>query len=152
MASVILLLQLALSAWCRREPVLQADSTAWFWLGLSGFIGVVIGDTCYFRSLQIPGPRKALIVSTTAPIFAAVFGALFLGESLTVTITAGILIATAGVVYVVAERHTTNESAGLFPGSTGLGVMTGTLGAVCQAGGAVCSKLGMEPVIPWKPP
>ena len=144
LASLILVVQLLLISAIHGTPVFHADAEAWMWLGLSGIIGIVVGDTCYFRSLQIFGPRKALIVSTTAPIFAALFGAIFLDEVLTVTIAVGILITMTGVVYVVADRRSTNEAPGLYPGSTAAGILTGVSGAVCQALGAVCAKLGMN--------
>ncbi len=143
-ACLILLLQLGLMSVWYNQSAFRADSNAWIWLALSGVIGILIGDTCYFRSLQILGPGKALIVSTTAPVFAAILGAIFLGESLTLAITAGIIIATAGVIYVVSEKTTADESPGLFPGSHAVGIAAGILSAVCQAGGAVCSKMGMR--------
>lgn len=121
-----------------------ANVDSWLWLSLSGVIGIVIGDTFYFRSLQILGPRKALIISTTAPLFAAMFGFLFLDEILNVTIITGVFMTTGGVIFVVADRKSANESPGLFPGSTKSGVLAAVAAAICQALGAVCSKIGME--------
>ena len=51
---------------------------------------------------------------------------------------------TTGVIYVVADRKSGNESPGHFPGSTAAGVLTGIAGAVCQALGGVCSRIGMK--------
>jgi drug/metabolite transporter (DMT)-like permease len=143
-ASLILLLQLYVMSSLSGSDIFQADSHAWSWLSLSGVIGIMIGDTCYFRCLQILGPRKALIVSTTAPIFAAVLGYVLLDESVTVTVAVGILVTTGAVVWVVSDGRSADESPGLFPGSTVAGVTAGILGAICQAIGAVCSKIGME--------
>jgi drug/metabolite transporter (DMT)-like permease len=143
-ASLILLVQLYVVSSLSGSGIFQADTHAWSWLSLSGVVGIMIGDTCYFRCLQILGPRKALIVSTTAPIFAAILGYVLLDESVTVTIAVGILVTTGAVVWVVADGRSADESPGLFPGSTIAGVVAGILGAICQAIGAVCSKIGME--------
>lgn len=143
-ATVVILIHLLLVANWQGLTPFSADLSSWKWLGLSGIIGIVIGDTCYFRSLQILGPRKALIVSTTAPVFAAILGFFCLQEALTLQITLGIFLTTGGVVYVVADRTSSKEAPGLFPGSTFSGVMFGLLGSICQAVGGVCSKIGMQ--------
>ncbi|MEO2018515.1 MAG: DMT family transporter [Fuerstiella sp.] len=144
LASLILLVQLYVMSSLTHSDMFQADARAWSWLSLGGVVGIMIGDTCYFRSLQILGPRKALIVSTTAPIFGAILGYLLLDEAVTVTIAVGILVTTAAVAWVVSDGRSTDEAPGLFPGSTRAGVAAGIFGAICQAVGAVCSKVGME--------
>jgi len=144
LAAGVLLLQLLFLADWQQGIVFRAGSATWQWLALSGVIGIVIGDTLYFRSLQVLGPRKALILSTTAPLFAAVFGALFLNEVLTPVMLTGVLMTTGGVTYVVADRKSAHESPGLFPGSTALGVSCAIGAAVCQAAGGVCSRIGMQ--------
>ena len=143
-ASLILLVQLYVMSSFRGSDLFQADTHAWSWLSLSGVVGIMVGDTCYFRCLQILGPRKALIVSTTAPIFAAILGYVLLDESVTITIAFGILVTTGAVVWVVADGRSADEAPGLFPGSALAGVTAGLLGAICQAIGAICSKIGME--------
>ena len=143
-ASIVLLAQLLVVALVTSKTVFNADLLAWWWLGWSGVIGIVIGDTLYFRSLQILGPRKALIVSTTAPVFAAILGYTVLGEALSVVIIVGMTLTLSGVAYVVADRKSANESPGLFPGSTAQGILAGIGGAICQALGGVCSRIGMR--------
>lgn len=123
---------------------LEASTRSWFWLGLSGLVGVVIGDTLYFRSLQILGPRLALMVATTGPIFSVVLGWLFLHEVLLTLAIAGIFITVGGVVVVVADRKAAREAPGLMPGRIRIGLAAGTGGAICQAIGGVFSKLGMR--------
>lgn len=144
LAGLVLLAQLLFLADWQAAVVFRASATSWSWLALSGVIGIVIGDTLYFRSLQVLGPRKALILSTTAPLFAAVFGAVFLGEILRPMAIAGVFMTTGGVIYVVADRRSDHESPGLFPGSTALGVTCAIGAAVCQALGGVCSRIGMQ--------
>ena len=125
------------------DKLFTAPTSSWFWLGLSGVIGIVIGDTFFFRSLQILGPRKALMLSVTAPLFSAVLASFLLNESLMFTSIIGVVITVAGVIVVVSDRKARKESPGLLPGKTYLGAIGGVLGAICQAVGSVFAKKGM---------
>ena len=144
LGSLMLILHLtALLYFADRSALFLAPSASWFWLGLSGLIGVVIGDTVYFRSLQIMGARRALIMATTGPIFAALLGWFFLQESLTSLAITGIVLTVAGVLVVVADRTAKQEEPGLMPGRLRDGIALGLTGALCQSVGGLCSKLGM---------
>jgi drug/metabolite transporter (DMT)-like permease len=139
----LVLIHLAVLALVSSDRLVPAPAESWLWLGLSGIVGIVVGDTLYFRSLQILGPRRALMVATTAPLFSAVFASLLLNESLMFTAVIGILMTVAGVVVVVADRKATSEAPGLMPGKSSLGATAGVIGAVCQSVGGVFSKKGM---------
>lgn len=123
---------------------LRADWKAWAWLSLSGFIGIIIGDTFFFRSLQILGPRRALMVATTAPLFAMLSGWLVLSEILSVVEILGITLTIIGVMVVIGDKQGEKESLQLFPGEQATGVVLGVVGAMCQGVGYTISKAGME--------
>src|SRR6185436_6508297 len=53
------------------EPLFHAAGADVAWLVLSAIVGIVLGDTCYFRRLQVLGPRKSLVLATLAPPLAA---------------------------------------------------------------------------------
>ncbi len=122
----------------------QLDSRAWIWLSLSGLVGLVIGDTFYFRSLQILGPRRALILACLSPLFATVLGIVFLDEILHTLVVAGILLTVTGVITVVADRRADAESPGLMPGSFAAGITAGICGSLCQSVGGLFSVMGMK--------
>lgn len=143
LAVAMILIHVLVLAVVYGRPIFQAPAESWIWLGLSGLIGVAIGDTLYFRSIQILGPRRALMMATTSPLFAVVLGTLLLGEDLKFMAVSGIVITVAGVIVVVADRKAGKESPGLKPGRVSLGVAAGVLAAVFQAIGAVFSKKGM---------
>lgn len=126
-----------------RHGLFLAPSESWFWLAMSGLVGVVIGDTVYFRSLQILGARRALIMATTGPIFAAILGWWILQESLSFVAITGITMTVAGVLFVVVDRKAKKEEPGLKPGRLRDGIAMGIAGAVCQSVGGLFSKLGM---------
>ena len=140
---VLILIHMIVLAAIGSQTLFSAPIQSWSWLAISGVVGIVIGDTFYFRSLQILGPRKALMVSTTAPLFSAVLASLLLNESLAYTAMLGIVITVVGVVIVVSDRKATKEAPGLMPGNSSLGAMLGVLGAICQSVGGVFSKKGM---------
>jgi drug/metabolite transporter (DMT)-like permease len=143
-ASLVILAQLSIVALVMNQPVFSCDPAAWGWLSLSGLVGIVLGDTFFFRSLQILGPRLALLTALATPVFGGLLGWVLLGEALHVLAIGGIGVTLAGVVWVVSERTAQNESPGLKPGSVVAGITFGLIGAVCQAGGGVASTIGMR--------
>lgn len=145
-AVAILFLQVAAIAVWHGTPLLNASPTAWGWLGVSGLIGLTIGDTCYFRSLQILGARRCLIVTTSAPVFAAVLGWLLLGEALLWLSVLGITLTLAGIMWVIQDGDGKEEEPGHYPGTQRAGIVYGTVSSLCQAVGAVAAKIGMEDV------
>lgn len=141
LATGILLLHLGLQALLLQVSPFTADLRAVTWLVLSSLTGIVIGDTLYFRSLQILGPRRALIVSTTSPLFAVSAGWLLLSEPLSLQALLGLCVTLAGVFLVVTDRPSAGETAGHYPASVLRGVLAGLGGAVCNACGAMFSHL-----------
>ena len=116
----------------------------WGWLALSGLIGIVVGDTLYFRCLQILGPRRALLIACASPLFATILQFLFLKQGLGWIVVFGILLTVLGVGTVVSDRRADAEAPGLLPGSFRTGILLGLFGAVCQAVGGMFSTLGMR--------
>ncbi len=43
----------------------------WFWLGLSGIVGLVLGDAFLFQAFVWIGPRLSMLMMSLAPIIAA---------------------------------------------------------------------------------
>lgn len=147
-AVVILFVQVVVLAAWNGVPVFNASPTAWMWLGISGLVGLTIGDTCYFRSLQIMGARRCLIVTTTAPVFAAILGWLWLGEVLIWLTVLGITLTLAGIMWVILDGDGKDEEPGHYPGTQRVGILYGVAASLCQAVGLVTSKVGMEAIGP----
>ena len=146
-AATALLFHLAIVTAASSQQMFSAQAEGWFWLSISGLIGIVLGDTFFFRSLQILGPRRALIMATTAPVFAGLFGWLMLNEHLTIFDGAGILICMTGIIYVVTDQKAQQGSPGIYPGRVAMGVVLGLSGGVCQAfGGGLALSVVVEVV------
>lgn len=142
-AVMIILIHVTVVSVVVDQPIFSAPPDSWLWLGISGLVGVAIGDTLYFRSLQILGPRRALMMSTTSPLVAVGLSAVILQERLGLFAMSGIVVTVIGVITVVGDRKATQESPGLKPGRMSMGVVAGVLAAACQAIGAVFAKKGM---------
>ncbi len=124
-----------------REPLpLSAESSRWIWLGLSGVIGLSLGDTFYFQSLISVGPRLGSLLLSLAPIFGSVIAWIFFGETLTLLQSTGIVCALAGIAWVVMSHEEPPDTP---HGHTRRGVFFGVLAGLGQALGLVLSKQGM---------
>lgn len=82
-----------------------ASSTQWFWMGLSGVLGLSIGDSGLFAAYLTIGPRRSLLLMALSPIFAATGAYLMLGETIPAFDIVGMAITLAGVIVVILERE-----------------------------------------------
>ncbi|MEM1350225.1 MAG: DMT family transporter [Myxococcota bacterium] len=120
-------------------------------LGVSGIIGLTIGDTAYFHALIRLGPRRTLLLATLGPPATAVLAWPFLGEPITGLMVFGMGLTMAGVVWVIRERQPAVDAQ--TPASMSkeelVGLGFGVLSVLCQATGNVLSKFGgsaLEPL------
>ena len=124
-----------------REPLpFSAESSRWIWLSLSGVIGLSLGDTFFFQSLVSVGPRLGSLLLSLAPIFGSVIAWVFFGETLTALQITGIVLALAGIGWVVISHQEPPDTP---HGHTKRGVLFGVLAGFGQAMGLVLSKQGM---------
>jgi drug/metabolite transporter (DMT)-like permease len=114
-------------------------------LSVSGLVGLTLGDSAYFGAMTILGVRRALLLLSTAPVFAALGDALWLGRPPRAVEVAAIAAVLAGVALVVREQPATADAAPERPRSTMiLGVLFGIGSGVGQAGGSLVSRAAME--------
>jgi drug/metabolite transporter (DMT)-like permease len=64
-------------------PAQAPGARAWLALGVLGVLCTGIAYILYFRLIEQAGPARALAVTFAVPVFALVYGALFLGERVT---------------------------------------------------------------------
>src|SRR5690349_13026616 len=89
-----------------REPLpFSAGSSRWIWLGLSGVIGLSLGDAFLFQSFVSIGARLGSLLLSIHPIFASIIAWVFFGEQLTALQITGIALALAGVAWVVMSHQ-----------------------------------------------
>jgi len=141
---LLMLLHIGVFTIVTQQPAFTASPSSVGLLVVSGLIGVAMGDTLFFRSLQILGPRIALMMATTSPVFSVILGLVFLHEQLLIIVLAGILLTVAGLIIVLNDRAAAKEAPNLFPGKVAAGVWCGIAGALCQSVGGVLSRAGSQ--------
>jgi drug/metabolite transporter (DMT)-like permease len=90
----------------------DAPLSAWLWLGLSGLVGLVLGDLLLFQSFIDIGSRLAMLIYATAPAFAAVLGFLVFGERISLFGIGGMCLTLGGIAIVVFGRRGAKNGVG----------------------------------------
>jgi drug/metabolite transporter (DMT)-like permease len=83
---------------------LQAGGERWLWLGLSGIVGLTLGDLFLFQTFIAIGPRLGMLMMSLAPVIAGISAWLFLSEAMGGFQILGVALTLAGVAWVVLER------------------------------------------------
>jgi drug/metabolite transporter (DMT)-like permease len=127
---------------------IDAGLDRWFWLGISGIVGLAIGDLFLFQAYVTLGPRLGLLFLSLAPAIAALLAWLILGETLSAGNILGISLTLAGIVWVVLAGTTNNPSTadkgGVLPRRSMKGIVAGLIAAAGQAFGVVLAKNGLK--------
>jgi drug/metabolite transporter (DMT)-like permease len=111
-------------------------------LAASGLVGFVFGDAFYFRALVILGPGRATLLASLAPLFTAIIAWPVLREAPGPLVVLGMALTIGGIAWVLWERQ--HGRPAHVEGSAMVGVVSGVLGALGQAGGYVISKLALR--------
>lgn len=99
----------------------NADANTWIWMILSGLVGFVFGDLCLFYSYLLITARFSQLLMTLAPPFAAFFGWIILGETLSPMGFVGMAVTLLGISISVLKRGGNNT---LVAGAGNLTVVT----------------------------
>ena len=115
-------------------------------LMLSGFIGIFLGDTLLFITLNRLGPRRSGILFAMNAPMTALLGWLVLGETLSLTAVLGIVITVFGVSLAIffGKRATQLHPWETIKGSLWAGIGLGLLSALGQAIGSIIARPVME--------
>ena len=111
--------------------------TFWQWIALitSAILGIAIGDTAYFFSLQDIGIRKALLLQTLTPLFGVLFAYIFLKETMSNLAFIGIPITLIGIMWVITETTINQKSTNLSKG-----IIWGVISCITQGLGSMLLK------------
>ena len=110
----------------------------WVWLGLSGVVGLALGDYFSFSAFKAIGAKNSSIFSTLAPGTAIIFAYLMLGEQINLIGITGIIITISGIIYISLQKKDNQSKMSL----VGMGHAIGA--ALCQGAGLVLAKKAYE--------
>lgn len=108
---------------------------------VSGAIGIGLGDTAYFLTINNLGVRKSLLMENLTPPMTAALGLIFLSETLSYGAWCGIFITLFGVAWVISER--TNVAETTDDRAFKRGIIWGILANLSQAVGGILSRFAL---------
>lgn len=126
-----------------RGYILPTDATVsgWFWLMMSGFVGIVIGDLLLFEAFVRIGSRISMLIYASVPPLSGIMAYFFLGESMTKMQIIGMFVTLFGIASVILVPDAENKSMKLSHPIAGILLAFG--GAFGQAAGYILGKFGM---------
>ena len=117
------------------------------WIGLSGIVGLAIGDSALFQSFTTIGPRRSMAVMALAPVFTVILAWSMLGEQLGLWALTGIAVVIGGVVLASIGKA---EGQGTFgtiaPRTLKIGLLLALVASAGQGLGSAFAKMGMSGV------
>ncbi len=116
----------------------DVSSTQILLLSISGFVGLVLGDSFLFKSFGEIGPRIGLLVMSSNPAIAALMAYFILGEVLSFWGILGMIVTLTGISIVVLDKRANAENK--FP-ITRKGVILAFLAAMGQGSGLIFAKM-----------
>jgi uncharacterized membrane protein len=132
------------------DALAAIPAAAWPWLVLSVLGLLVVGDTLYFRSMDLAGVSWAMPVASVNPLWAVLLAAAFLGEPLSWTLVLGAGLVIAGVVLVSRSAMPEVVDRVVDPENRRRGILLALLVSVLWAAGQVALKpatAGMHSVV-----
>jgi len=109
-------------------------------LGVSGIVGILIGDTAYFRALTLLGPRQTLLMDTLGPGLAALGAWMLLNEGLLPRQWLGIAVTMGGVWWVMLQRSEGSKALAV------AGVVAALVSVGAHLAGVLLSKVALREV------
>ena len=130
--AVFLLLTMAVMGW-----TIHLSGSQFINLSISGFIGLIFGDTFLFKAFQETGARISMLVMSLAPAITAFLAYIFLGEILSVWGIIGIFVTTAGIALVVLAHQQDSRSTSVI---SRRGLVFAFFGALGQGAGLIFAR------------
>ncbi|MDZ7314745.1 MAG: DMT family transporter [candidate division KSB1 bacterium] len=109
-------------------------------LGLSGLVGLALGDGALFYAIVILGPQLSTLLLSLAPPITTITAWIFLNEKLSPTAVSGIVLTFLAIVWVIKNPR----DKAVYRGSKTLGVALGLIAALGQGLGVILAKQGLS--------
>jgi drug/metabolite transporter (DMT)-like permease len=126
------------------EALASIPPGAWLWLAVSVLALLVVGDTLYFRSMDLAGVSWAMPMASINPLWAVLLAALFVGEPLTWSLLAGAVLVIAGVTLVSRPVGQATQDKPVDPHARRVGLLLALVVSVLWAIGQVALRPATE--------
>ena len=113
----------------------------WKLLGLSGIIGLAVGDSFLFQAFVLIGPQLSMLLMSFAPIITAFISWIFLNETLNLMKIVAIILTISGIILVILRKKELKTP--VDRKHYIIGILCGIGGAVGQAVGLIIAKKGL---------
>lgn len=116
----------------------EIGAQAYFYLALSGLLGIALSDTFFFSALKELGPRAIVLLTTIGQVFTVVLAVILLGERLPLNGWIGIAFIVSGIAI------------GMLPGASGQGrsssrgIVFGLISVMSMSVSVILTKKGLE--------
>ncbi len=120
---------------------INLSNSQYLFLGISGIVGLVIGDGFLFKGFQYVGARISMLVMSLVPAISALLAYFILDEIISWWGIAGIIITTIGVTLVVLQKSNSSNFDSAFRMR---GITFCVLGAIGQAVGLILAKFAFN--------
>lgn len=125
----------------------DATQSEWFWLFMSGLVGIVIGDLLLVEAFVMIGSRISMLIYSSVPPLSAIMAWVFLGETMTGMQILGMFVTLAGIASVILISEKGSNKVRFSQPIKGILFAFG--GALGQAAGYIIGKFGMADYDPF---
>jgi len=111
------------------------------YLSISGFLGLVIGDTALFKTYTELGPRVSSLLMATNPAMAAFMAYFAFNEILSYSDILGMVVTLSGLFVVILDKRNGDDKRYKISRK---GILFGFLAAFGQASGLIFAKMALQ--------
>lgn len=126
------------------QALMTIRASALLWLVVSVLGLLVVGDTLYFRSMDLAGVSWAMPVAGITPLWVVLLASLVIGEPLTWQLLAGALLVVLGIIFVGRPARPAKGGNPVDQQARRAGLLMALAASVLWAIGHVSLKLGTE--------
>lgn len=115
------------------------DTRSFALLAISGILGISLGDSFFFKSLQYIGAHLLIVLTLLGQVFTIFLAVIFLKESPSVNEWIGISLILFGVTITLYSKPADNQ----LGSKLRKGIFYGLLSVVCMSFGVIITKVGI---------
>lgn len=122
--------------------IADVSKDAFLLLAASGLVGICLGDTLYFMTINRLGSRLTLLIGSLIPVATALIAITVLGERISLSAGIGLALTITGVTYVLWERSVIKAEFTQWRA----GLVFGLLFVLANALGIIFTKVGVQDI------